>query len=78
MAHSESRARCCPINGSQEGEAELGLQFLWPRPIGEGRTGMGWEWESWGEGGKTVTPFQKVLTSLSLCVPSRSGRKVLP
>lgn len=50
VAHSESRARCCPINGSQEGEAELGLQFLWPRPIGEGRTGMGWEWESWGVG----------------------------
>lgn len=23
-AHSESRARCCPINGSQEGEAEDG------------------------------------------------------
>lgn len=25
---------------------KVGLQFLWPRPIGEGRTGMGWEWES--------------------------------
>lgn len=42
------------------------------------REERGWGGSGSRGGGETVTPFQKVLTSLSLCVPSRSGRKVLP